>query len=77
MASCSRACTKMRSTRRTSMRPTSRARLQAASEALRGIALSQANELVALPDLGPGQWTVEQPLSEFGHSRTVLGGRVF
>ena len=36
--------------------------------------MAQTYELVALSHLGPGQWTVEQPLGEFGHSGTMLGG---
>ena len=38
----------------------------------RGVALPQSYELVALPDLGPRQRTVEQSLGEFGHRRSVL-----
>ena len=42
-------------------------------QALGCVALTQAQELVALPDSRPGQGTVEEPLGEFGHRGTLLG----
>ena len=43
-------------------------------QTLGSVALSQPDELVALPHLGPRERPVEQALSEFGHRRTLLGG---
>ena len=43
-------------------------------QAFGGVALLQADELVALPYFGPRQRTVKEALGEFGHRRTLLGG---
>ena len=43
-------------------------------QAFGGVALPQADELVALPDLGPGQGSVEEALDEFGHCGSLLRG---
>ena len=40
-------------------------------QALGGVALPQAQELVSLPDFGPGQRAIEQPLGELGYSGTL------
>ena len=42
-------------------------------QTLRRVALAHADERVALPDLGPWQGTVEEPLGEVGHRRSLLG----
>ena len=46
-------------------------------QAFGGVALSQAQELVTLPDPGPGQGPVEEALSEFGHRRSLLRRAAF
>ena len=43
-------------------------------EAFGGVALAQAQELVALPDASPGQGAVEEALGEFGHRGALFGG---
>ena len=43
-------------------------------QALGRVALSQANELVALPDSGPGQGAVEEAVGELGHRGALIGG---
>ena len=42
-------------------------------QTLRRVALSQADQLVSLPDLGPWKGTVKEPVGEFGHRRSLLG----
>ena len=42
-------------------------------QALSGVALPQADELVSLPDSRPGSGTVEEALGELGHRRSQLG----
>ena len=42
-------------------------------QTLRRVALSQADQLVSLADLGPGRGTVKEPVGEFGHRRSQLG----
>ena len=42
-------------------------------EALRCIALAEAEQLVSLPELGPRQRAVEEPPGEFGHRRSQPG----
>ena len=46
-------------------------------EAFGSVALPQADELVALPHLGPGQGSVEEALGEFGHRGSLFGGAAF
>ena len=46
-------------------------------QAFGGVALPQADELVALPDLGPGQGPVEEALGEFGHCGSLLRRAAF
>ena len=42
-------------------------------QSLGSVALAQAQELVPLPDHGPGQRAVKEAVSEFSHCRTLLG----
>ena len=41
-------------------------------QALRRVPLAQTDQLVSLPDLGPGKVTVKETLGEFGHGRSML-----
>ena len=69
----SRACTRMRF----DPAPVDEVHVQGPAadvvQTLRRVALSQADQLVSLPHLGPWKGTVKEPVGEFGHRRSLFG----